>query len=68
MLSLRVCVCVCADVVGQQASILRVHLRHLSGQAGVMIKNIQQRAMEKAKQGRASPVADTTAGHGLHAE
>jgi hypothetical protein len=34
---------------------------------GVLIKNVQQRALEKAKQAR-GPIADTTAGHGLHAE
>lgn len=55
-----------ADLLGQHANTLKVQARKVSGQAGVLIKNIQQRALEKAKQGRV-PV-DTTAGHGLHAE
>lgn len=61
------CVITHTDLLGQHANTLKVQARKVSGQAGVLIKNIQQRALEKAKQSR-PPVADTTAGHGLHAE
>lgn len=56
-----------ADLMGQHASTLKVQIKRATGQAGVIFKNVQQRALEKAKQAR-GPVADTTAGHGLHAE
>lgn len=53
--------------MGQHAATLKEQMKKGSAQAGVLFKNIQQRALEKAKQAR-SPVADATAGHGLHAE
>jgi hypothetical protein len=56
-----------ADLMGQHASTAKVQIKKLTGQAGVVFKNVQQRALEKAKQAR-GPGADTTAGHGLHAE
>lgn len=56
-----------ADLMGQHATTLKAHIKQATGRAGVLVKNIQQRALEKAKQAR-GPVADTTAGHGLHAE
>jgi hypothetical protein len=56
-----------ADLMGQHATTLKAKIKQVTGQAGVLVKNIQQRALEKAKQAR-GPVADTTAGHGLHAE
>jgi hypothetical protein len=42
-----------------------VQARNLSGQATVLLKNVQQKAMERAKQARG---ADASVGHGLHAE
>ncbi|WIA23665.1 hypothetical protein OEZ86_010492 [Tetradesmus obliquus] len=56
-----------ADLMGQHASTLKGQARNLSGQATVLLKNIQQKAMDKAKAGRA-PGGDATAGHGLHTE
>jgi receptor expression-enhancing protein 5/6 len=55
------------DLVGQQASNVRTHARQLSGQATVMLKNIQQKAADRAKAAR-GPGAQATAGHGLHTE
>lgn len=59
------------DMMGQHAKTLKSQARNLSGQATVVLKNIQQKAMEKAKARKAAagPTAsDATAGHGLHAE
>ncbi|KAF8061165.1 Reep5 [Scenedesmus sp. PABB004] len=56
-----------SDLVGQHASTLKTQARQLSGQASVMLKNIQQKAMDRAKAAR-GPSADAAAGHGLHTE
>jgi hypothetical protein len=55
------------DLVGQQAGNLRTHARQLSGQATVMLKNIQQKAADRAKAAR-GPGAEATVGHCLHTE
>jgi hypothetical protein len=53
--------------MGQHASTLKGQARNLSGQATVMLKNIQQKALDKAKAGRAAG-GDAAVGHGLHSE
>lgn len=55
------------DLLGQHAATLRVQAKNLSGQATVMLKSIQQKAMDRAKAAR-GPGADAAVGHGLHAE
>eukprot|EP00878_Enallax_costatus_P000443 GHUV01000534.1.p1 GENE.GHUV01000534.1~~GHUV01000534.1.p1 ORF type:complete len:174 (+),score=32.34 GHUV01000534.1:139-660(+) len=54
------------DLVGQQTSNLRTHARGLSAQATVMLKNIQQKAADRAKAARGP--GHEAVGHGLHTE
>jgi hypothetical protein len=56
------------DLMGQHASTLKGQARNFSGQASVMLKNIQQKAMDRAKAARAPSGADAAVGHGLHSE
>jgi hypothetical protein len=44
------------------------HLAWTAPQATVLLKNIQQKALERAKTARGPAAADATAGHGLHTE
>lgn len=37
------------DALGQHGATLRAHARQLAGQGTVMLKNIQQKALERAK-------------------
>lgn len=55
------------DLLGQHASTLKTHARNLSGQATVMLKNIQQKALDRAKAAR-GPSMEPSVGHGLHTE
>lgn len=52
------------DMAGQHAATLKTHASTLSGQAATMLKNIQQKAMERAKASRSA----SDAAAGLHAE
>jgi hypothetical protein len=70
---MHTCRCCCyilvlqlTDLMGQHASTLKGQARNLSGQASVMLKNIQQKAMDRAKAARAPGGADAAVG--LHSE
>eukprot|EP00882_Tetradesmus_deserticola_P000971 GHRQ01001052.1.p1 GENE.GHRQ01001052.1~~GHRQ01001052.1.p1 ORF type:complete len:177 (+),score=87.02 GHRQ01001052.1:126-656(+) len=58
-----------SDMMGQQASTLRVQAGNLSGRATMMLKDIQQKTMNRANKSAArAPAGDTAVGHGLHSE
>lgn len=55
------------DLVGQQASSLKVQARQVSGQASFLLKNIQQKAANRAKAAK-GPRVEPAVGHGLHTD
>jgi hypothetical protein len=62
-----------ADMVNQHGQTLKSQAGKFSGRATVMLKNIQQKAMEKAMAKKAAQnpgyaAAEASVGHGLHAE
>eukprot|EP00879_Flechtneria_rotunda_P000396 GHRR01000489.1.p1 GENE.GHRR01000489.1~~GHRR01000489.1.p1 ORF type:complete len:172 (+),score=30.07 GHRR01000489.1:196-711(+) len=53
-----------ADLLGQHTSSLKAQARNWSGQATVLLKNVQQKALDRAKAAK----GDAGVGHGLHTE
>ncbi|KAF6257201.1 TB2/DP1, HVA22 family-domain-containing protein [Scenedesmus sp. NREL 46B-D3] len=56
------------DLMGQHATTIKGQARNISGQASVVLKNIQQKAMDRARVAPRAPAGDAAVGHGLHSE